>query len=129
MVELVETASERCSGIREGGHDGAEAGTEEVVVRSGKEECDAQPGWGQSVAVAVRHALNQTVQAKPAELIRHSAGRELFRRDAQQRRQPGTKLTVGEAGRQQIKSQCRVAQGLHIAIAEAECGNTLLADL
>ncbi len=47
--------------------------------------------------MAVRYALNQTVQAKPAELIGHSARRELFRRDPQQGCQGGSITTCLQA--------------------------------
>src|SRR6201988_2481114 len=74
LVEPVEGGSQRSSNGSERWQRGGEAWSQKAVVGSGKEERNAPAEIGDAISEAIGSALNQAVEAKPAQLVGHCAG-------------------------------------------------------
>jgi len=72
--EPVEGGSQGSSNGSERWQRGGEAWSQKAVVGSGKEERNAPAEIGDAISEAVGRALNQAVEAKPAQLVGHCAG-------------------------------------------------------
>src|ERR1700756_153427 len=72
--EPVEGGSQGSSNGSERWQRGGEAWSQKPIVGSGKEERNAPAEIGDAISEAIGRALNQAVEAKPAQLVGHCAG-------------------------------------------------------
>jgi hypothetical protein len=71
--ERVEGVAERGCDRSEGGQSGGQAGTQEAIVGSSKEQGDAHAEVGDLVVEAFWDALDQAMEAKSAQLVSYCA--------------------------------------------------------
>jgi hypothetical protein len=71
--EQVEGASQGSSNVSERWQRGGEAWSQKAVVGTGKEERHAPAEIGDAISEAAGRALNQAVEAKPAQLVSQCA--------------------------------------------------------
>ncbi len=86
-VQLVEGRAEPGVGWGGSRDDLGQTGAEEAGVGAGEEEGATEAVPGEAVAVGVREALDQAVEAEPAEVVGHPARGELAGSKAQQWRE------------------------------------------
>jgi hypothetical protein len=94
-----------------------QAGQQQPGVDVAEQHRVMQPGLGQAVAVTVRDADDQPVDAQPAQVIAHLAGGD--RVSTEQSGEQGAQVAVGEPVRVQPEHQQGLEQGVGAAIAQA----------
>ena len=77
-VEGVKSAVERAVGGGVAWQNGGEAGSQEAVVGSCKEESGAPSEIGDAISMAVSHALDHAVQAQAAKLVGYGAAADML---------------------------------------------------
>ena len=83
-----------------------ESGAEQVVVGVGEQQRVLQPGAGDGVAAAAGDAFDEAVGAQAAQVVGHLPGGDVFGGRAEQGRDEGAQLTVGEpVGQQPVDEQ------------------------
>src|ERR1700712_3510689 len=118
LFQGIESRAQRRSGqVVLGQHD-SQSRAQDPSVDPGVVQRDAQAQVRKPVAVRARQALDQAMQAQPAQLIRHLARRQVFGFKTPQRPQLGAQLGIGEAARQQSKQDDGVEQGLAAKVAK-----------
>src|SRR5579859_5969418 len=75
-IDIVESPLEWVVGGAEGRERGGEAWAQQAVVKASEEQGGAEAEVGDAIAEAVGQALDQAVQAQPAQLISHGALRD-----------------------------------------------------
>ena len=84
-----------------------ETGAQKVVVDVGEQQRVLQPGVGDVVALAAGDAFDESVDAQAPQVVGHLAGGDVFGGGAEQGRNQGAQLTVGESVRQEpVDEQC-----------------------
>ena len=68
-TERIESALEGRSDGAQGGQRGGEAWAQQAIVSAREEQGDAQTEVGDAITKAVGQALDQTMQAQPAQLV------------------------------------------------------------
>ena len=84
---------------------------------------------GDPVAVGSGDALDEPVEAQPAELVAEPALAEVVRAEPEERRQAGSQVAGGEAGRLEPEDDKRREEGLGPLIGEPQGGRSLTIDL
>ena len=103
LVKVVKGGPELGVGWSVDGDDLSQAGAEEAGVGAGEEEGGVESVPGEAVAVGVWEALDQPVEAEPAEVVGHSARGELAGSEAQQWREVRAQIAVGTPGGQETE--------------------------
>jgi hypothetical protein len=73
-VGFVEGASQGAGEVGEVGKDSAQAGRQESVIGSGKEQGEAQAEVRRSITMRAGDALNELMQSKASQMIGHFPG-------------------------------------------------------
>ena len=74
-----------------------EAGAQHVVVGVGGQQGVLEAEVGDVVAAGAGQALDEPVGTQPAQVVGHLPGGDVLGRGAEERRDQGAQLTVGEA--------------------------------
>jgi hypothetical protein len=74
LVEIIESASQGAGEVGEVGKDSAQAGRQESVVDSGKEQGEAQAQVSKSITMGAGNALNELMPWKASQRIGHFPG-------------------------------------------------------
>ena len=100
-----------------------ESGAEQVVVGVGEQQRVLQPGVGDGVAAGAGDAFDEAVGAQAAQVVGHLAGGDVFGGRAEQGRDQGAQVTVGEPVDQEPVDEQGLQQGVHSGVAEAQSGD------
>ena len=100
-----------------------QAGAEQVVVRVGEQQRVVQSGVGDLVAAGVRDAGDEPVFAEAAQVVGHLAGGDVLGRGAEEGRDQGAQLAVGEAAGQQPVDEQGLQQRVDARVAEPQPGD------
>src|ERR1700739_1091405 len=125
--EPVEGASQGSSNGAERWQCGGEAWSQKAVVCSGKEERDAPAEIGDAISEAVGCALNQAVEAKPAQLVGHSAGGDRRGIAAGQGRKMLAQIGSPEALRELSEQDEGLEERLNAWVSKTQAGRALAA--
>ena len=106
----------------------SEFGTQQAGVGAREEQGDAQARRGESIAVGFRDALDDAVQAKPAQIVGHSSHGVMGWVEAQQLSQQGSHFLIGETPQLETEQDQYAEQRLHARIAEAQRRSSLPVD-
>ncbi len=90
---------------------------------AGEEHGVAQAGGGDLVAVGVRDAFDQAVQAQPAEVVGGAPGRPGVAVDAEQLREVGAQVLVEEPAGVQPEDEQDVQECLGARVGQAQPGD------
>src|SRR6201987_805008 len=123
--EPIEGVSQGSSNGSERRQRGGEAWSQKAVVGSGKEECKAPAEIGDAISEAVGHALNQAVEAKPAQLVGHCARGDRCRVAAGQGRKMLAQIGGPEALRERSEQDEGLEERLNGWIGKAQAGRAL----
>src|SRR6201987_6493167 len=104
---------------------GGEAWSQKAIVGSGKEERNAPAEIGYAISEAVGRALNQAVEAKPAQLVGHCAGGDRCRGAAGQGRKMLAPVGGPEALRERSEQDEGLEERLNGWIGKAQAGRAL----
>ena len=92
------------------------------------EDGDLGTDRGDAIAVGARDAFDEAVQAEPAEIVRHRAGRILLRVASLELREVIAEVPMTKAGRRQREETERVHERVDPAVAEPEARGALIVD-
>jgi len=118
-LEFVERTAQGGVGAWYFGQCLGQTGAQDARVGSRAKHRSAKTELRDAVAMRVRNALDDPVQAKPAELVGHLAAGKLVHRATQQGGELLAEISVGEARRQPGEHQQGVPQGLYLGIGES----------
>src|SRR4029077_1625850 len=99
---------------------GGQTWAQEAIVGSGEEQGDAQAEVGDEIAEAVRHALDQAMQAKPTQLVGHRALGDRRRIVARQGGQMPAQIGCPEALRKLPEQDEGMQERLNAWVGEAQ---------
>ena len=97
LLEFIETVAQGGVGARYFGECLGETGAQDARVGSRAKHSGTKSELRDAVAMGVRDALDDPVQAKSAELVGHLAACKLVHRSTQQRGEMLAEISVGEA--------------------------------
>ena len=101
----------------------SEAGSEQVVVGVGEQQRVLQPGVGDGVAAGAGDAFDESVGAQAPQVVGHLAGGDVLGSFAEEGRDEGAQVTVGESVGQQPVDEQGLQQGVNSGVAEAQSGD------
>ena len=94
-----------------------------MVVGVGEQQRLGEPGVGDLVAAGTGNARDEPVGTESSQVVGHLPGRDVLGRGAEQGRDKGAQLTVGEpVGKQSVDEQ-GLQQGVGAGVAEAQPGD------
>src|SRR5579863_1156843 len=108
---------------RAGVGDLGQAWAEQVVVSAGEQQRVVQAGVGDLVAAGVRDAGDEAVFTEAAQVVRHFPGGDVLGGFAEEGRDEGAQLAVGEAAGQQPVDEQGLQQRVDPGVAEPQCGD------
>ena len=73
-----------------------EPGAQKMVVGVGEEQGVLEPGVGDLVAAGMGDAVDEPVRAQPPQVVGHLPGGDVLGRGAEEGRDQGAQVTVGE---------------------------------
>src|ERR1700758_759917 len=123
--EPVEGGSQGSSNGSERWQRGGEAWSQKPIVGSGKEERNAPAEIGDAISEAVGRALNQAVEAKPAQLVGHCAGGDRCRVAAGQGRKMLAQIGGPEALRELSEQDEGLEKRLSAWVGKTQAGRAL----
>ena len=100
-----------------------QAGAEQVVVGVGEQQGFVESGVGDLVAAGFRDAGDEAVFAEAAQVVGHLPGGDVLGRLAEEGRDQGAQLAVGEPAGQQPVDEQGLQQGVDAGVAEAQPGD------
>jgi len=100
---------------------------EQAQVDPTENERELQAGRRDDVAERMRHALDEAVQPKTAEIVRHRTGRVAGQIPAEEMRHLRTKLAVAEAQREMTERAQRLQQRQHPRVTQPKASDALAA--
>ena len=100
-----------------------QAGAEQVVVGVGEQQRVVQAGVGDLVAAGVRDAGDEAVFAEAAQVVGHLPGGDVLGALAEEGRDEGAQLAVGEAAGQQPVDEQGLQQRVDAGVAEPQPGD------
>ena len=92
-------------------------------MEAGEEQRVREAGVGDLVAEGVRDAFDEPVQAQAAQVVGHLPGGHGLGGHAEEGRQDGAQVAVGEAAGQQPEDAQGGEQGVDAGVAEAQPGD------
>src|SRR5262249_20528914 len=111
------------------GNDLGEAGAQEPIIRAGAKQDRSIPLSRYPIAMGPRNPLDQPMQAKSPQMVRHLARSYVVGRLPQQGSPMVPQVAVGKTSGQQTKHQKRAEQSLHQHVGEAQGAGALSLDL
>ena len=90
-----------------------ESGAEQVVVGVGEQQRVLQPGVGDGVAAGAGDAFDEAVGAQAPQVVGHLAGGDVLGSFAEQGRDEGAQVTVGESVEQEPVDEQGLQQGVN----------------
>src|SRR5580765_516101 len=127
--ETVESCAECGLNGRRRGHNLGEFGPEQAGIGSGEEQRDAQAIGCELVAMAVRNALDDAVEAEPAKVVGQFSGGIVGWIEAQQLRQQDAHFRIGEPAKLKTEDDQYGEQSLDARIIEPQSRDSLTVDL
>ena len=125
--EPVEGGSQGSSNGSERWQRGGEAWPQKAIVDSGKEKRDAPAEIGDAISEAIGCALNQAVEAKPAQLVGHCAGGDRCGIAAGQGRKMLAQIGGPEALRELSEQDEGLEKRLNAWVGKTQAGRALAA--
>lgn len=103
----------------------SQAGTERSGIQTGEEERHAPTKVGDLIALRLRDAFDQAMQAQPSQVVRHLSLGEMIWGEAQERCEQRPQLMIGEPLRQKPKGDEGAEQGLDARVGETQGSHAL----